>query len=80
MGFGVRVEGSAGDYYGRGVGTRASLYGNAASMGSAETEEVGESTGRVFFDHAQCGRNFVCVDVGIEGRQDQLGGEAGGIC
>lgn len=70
VGFGVREEGIAGDYNGRGVGAGAPLYGDAASMGSVETEEVGESTGRVLFDHGQCGRDFVSVDVGIESGKD----------
>lgn len=50
VGFGGGVEGVAGDYYGRGVGTGAPLDGNAAGMGSVEAEEVGEGTGRVFFN------------------------------
>ena len=38
VGFGGGVEGVAGDYYGSGVGTRASLYRNAACMGSIEAK------------------------------------------
>lgn len=48
-------------------------------MGSFEAEEVGESTGRVFFDDGQRGRYFVCVDIGIESSEDQFGGESGSI-
>lgn len=79
VGFGIREEGVAGDYYGRGVGAGTPLYGDAASMGSVEAEEVGESTGRVLFNHGQCGGNFVCVDVGIESGKDQFGSEAGSV-
>lgn len=79
VGFGVREEGITGDYYGRGVGAGAPLYRDAASMGSVEAEEVGESTSRVFFDHGQCGGHFVCVDIGIESGKDQFGGDARGI-
>ena len=52
---------------------------NAASVGSVEAEEVGESSGRVLFDYGQGGGNFVRVDVGIESAEDQFGGEAGGV-
>ena len=76
---GVREEGIAGDYYRRGIGARASLHGNTASMGSTEAEEVGESTSRVLFDHGQCWGDFVGVYIGIEGCKDQLSGEAGGV-
>ena len=79
VGFGGGVEGVAGDDYGRGVGHGAPLHGNAAGVGSGEAEETGEGTGRVFFDHGEGGRYFVRVDVGVQGRQDQLGGEAGGV-
>ena len=79
VGFGVGVEGVAGDDYGRGVGHGAPLHRNAAGVGSVEAEEVGECTGRVFFDHGEGGRYFVRVDVGVKGRQDQLGGEARGV-
>ena len=48
-------------------------------MGSVEPEEIGESVSRMFFDHGQCRRNFVCVNVGIESSEDQFGREAGGI-
>ena len=77
--FGVREEGVAGDYHGRDVGTRASLHGHAACMGPVEAEEVGESAGRVLFDHGQGGRNFVRVDVGVESSEDHFCGEAGGV-
>lgn len=76
VGFGVGVEGIAGDDDGRGVGVGASRHGNAACMGSVKAEQVGQSTGRVLFDQGQCGRDLVCVDVGIEGSEDQFGGEA----
>lgn len=77
--FGGGVEGVAGDYYGRGVGAGTPLDGDAAGMGSVEAEEVGEGTGRVFFNQGQCGGYLVRVDVGIESREDQFGGEAGGV-
>ena len=76
---GVREQGITGDDYGRGVGAGAPLYGNAAGVGPVEAEEVGESTGGVLFDQGQCGGNFVRVGVCVESREDQLGGEAGGV-
>ena len=79
MGFGVGVEGVAGDYDGGGVGDGTALYRNAACMGPVESEEVGESTGRVLLDYGQCVGNFVCVDVGVERGEDQFGGDAGGV-
>ena len=79
MGFGVWEEGVAGDYYRRGVSAGATLYRDAASMGSDEAEEFGKSPSRVLFDHGQCGRNFICVDVGVESGEDQFGGDTGGI-
>ena len=79
VGLGVREEGVAGDYHGRGVGAGASLYGYAAGVGSVEAEEVGESPGRVLFNHRQCRGDFVCVDVGIEGGEDQFGGDTGSV-
>lgn len=48
-------------------------------MRSLEAEEVGESTGRVFFDYGQCRGYFVRVDVGVESSEDQFAGEAGGV-
>ena len=79
LGFGVREEGVAGDDHGRGVGAGASLHGYAAGVGSVEAEEVGESPGRVLFDHRQCRGDFVCVDVGVEGGEDQFGGDTGSV-
>ena len=79
VGLGGREEGVAGDYHGRGVGAGASLDGDAAGVGSVEAEEVGESLGRVLFDHRQCRRDFVCVDVGVEGGKDQFGRDTGSV-
>ena len=79
VGFGVWEEGVAGDNHGRGVGAGASLYGYAAGVGSVEAEEVGESPGCVLFDHRQCWGDFVCVGVGVEGGEDQFGGDTGSV-
>ena len=79
VGLGVREEGVAGDDHGRGVGAGASLHGDAAGVGPVEAEEVGESPCRVLFDRRQCGRDFVCVDVGVEGSEDQFGGDTGSV-
>ena len=79
VGFGVREESVAGDYHGSGVGAGASLYGDAAGVGSVETEEVGEGAGRVLLDHRQCWGDFICVDVGVEGGEDQFGGDTGSV-
>lgn len=79
VGFGVGVEGVAGNYDGGHVGDGTSLYGNAASMGSVEAKEVGESTGCMLLDYGQCRGNLVRVDVGVQRSKDQFSGEAGGI-
>ena len=79
VGLGVGEEGVAGDYHGRGVGAGASLDGDAAGVRSVEAEEVGESPGRVLFDHRQRRGDFVCVDVGVEGGEDQFGGDTGSV-
>ena len=79
MDFGVWEEGIAGDDHGRGIGTRTPLDGNAAGMWSVEAEEVGESAGRVLFDHGQGGRDFIGVDIGVESGEDEFGGEARGV-
>ena len=79
MDFCVWEKGVAGDDHGRGIGTGTPLDGNAAGVGSAETEQVGKSAGRVLFDHGQGGRDFIRVDVGVEGGEDEFGGEAGGV-
>lgn len=79
VGFGQGVEGVAGDYHGCRVGAGTSLYGNAACVRSIEAKQVGEGTGRVLFDDGQCGGDFVCVDVGIEGGEDHFGSDAGSV-
>ena len=33
----------------------------------------------MLLDYGQCGGDFVCVDVGIEGSEDQFGSEAGSV-
>ena len=79
VGFGLREEGVAGDDHGRRVGAGAALDGDAAGVGSVEAEEVGQGPGRVLFDCRQGRGDFVRVGVGVEGGEDQFGGDAGGV-
>ena len=53
--------------------------GDTACVGGFETEEIGEGFGDVFFDQGEGGGGIVDVDVGVEGREEEFGGHAGGV-